>query len=413
MGESMAIELQINNSSNLRARYVSWTPSPCKIRLTDTTGLTQPVAVTLRNKPSAGGGRVVFYSSPTAAARTTLSLTLPLTGASVGFLVGGKFGKPSVADGDVTIQARAGTKVLGEVPLMVRIRKNANKLTSGERDRFVAAFATFNDRGTGRFADFRNMHTNAGSPEAHGAPGFLPWHRAYLLDLERELQAIDPSVALPYWRFDQPAPLLFTREFLGVSDVIGSVQFSPTNPLQFWKTDGVQGINRRPFFNTSTGRANVISEAQTLALGNQYALFQEMEFDPHGLAHTSFGGSISSIPTAAKDPLFFLLHANVDRLWAKWQRRFGRFDSAQAASFASNAASGGNRIGHNLPDTMWPWNGITGAPRPPTAPGGGLASSPCVSAPGPQPLVRESLDYQGVVSATSRLGFDYDDVRYV
>jgi len=32
-----------------------------------------------------------------------------------------------------------------------------------------------------------------------------------------------------------------------------------------------------------------------------------MEFNPHGNAHTSFDGSIASIPTAAKDPLFFLL----------------------------------------------------------------------------------------------------------
>ena len=248
------------------------------------------------------------------------------------------------------------------------------------------------------------------SPQAHGAPGFLPWHRAYLLDLERELQAIDPSVALPYWRFDQPAPNIFTRDFLGVSDALGTVQFSATNPLQFWRTDGVQGINRRPVLQHRRSAARRLrTEAQTLALGNQYPAFRTMEGNPHGSAHTSFGGSISSIPTAARDPLFFLLHCNVDRLWAKWQRQIGRFDPAQAASYDSNP---GNPIGHNLPDTMWPWNGITGGPRPPTAPGGAMAASPCVSAPGPQPRVRDSLDYQGSVNAVSRMGFDYDDVPF-
>ena len=30
--------------------------------------------------------------------------------------------------------------------------------------------------------------------------------------------AIDPSVALPYWRFDQSAPNVFTRDFMGESD---------------------------------------------------------------------------------------------------------------------------------------------------------------------------------------------------
>lgn len=290
---------------------------------------------------------------------------------------------------------------------MVRIRKNANRLTAGERDRFVSAFARLNNQGAGRFVDFRNMHTNAGSPEAHGAPGFLPWHRAYLLDLERELQAIDPSVALPYWRFDQPAPNLFTPAFFGVSNSLGTVQFAPNNPLQFWTTDGVQGINRRPFFSPNTQFANVISEAQTLALGSQYSVFRSLEGNPHGFAHTSFGGSISEIDTAAKDPLFFLLHANVDRLWAKWQRQFSRFNPATAASFSG---SPNNRIGHNLSDTMWPWNGITGSPRPPTAPGGALAVSPTATAPGAPPRVRDSLDFQGRINPASRMGFDYDDV---
>jgi tyrosinase len=47
------------------------------------------------------------------------------------------------------------------------------------------------------------MHTAQSIAQAHGDRGFLPWHRAYLLDLERELQGIDPQVTLPYWRFDR------------------------------------------------------------------------------------------------------------------------------------------------------------------------------------------------------------------
>jgi tyrosinase len=317
----------------------------------------------------------------------------------------------------VTIEARNGTALVGSVPVMVRVRKNANALTPGERDRFVSAFAQLNNRGAGRFVDFRDMHTALSDRDAHGGPGFLPWHRAYLLDLERELQAIDPSVSLPYWRFDQPAPNLFTREFLGVSDPIGTVQFSATNPLQFWTTDGVQGINRGPRnWNPATQPApNVFTEARTLDLGedrarnNVYRLFQAMQGNPHGTAHTSWDGFLRQIGIAAKDPLFFLLHCNVDRLWAKWQRQNGRFDPAQAASFDSNPR---NTIGHNLVDTMWPWNGITGAPRPPTAPGGAMAASPCVSAPGSRPQVRDCLDYQGSVNAVSGLGFDYDDVPF-
>jgi tyrosinase len=104
-----------------------------------------------------------------------------------------------------------------------------------------------------------------------------------------------------------------------------------------------------------------------------------------------------------------LLHCNVDRLWAKWQRQFGRFDPATASSYDSNPPS---PPGHNLPDTMWPWNGVTGGTRPPTAPGGTLASSPVATGPGPQPRVQSCLDYQGTLGGGNRMGFDYDDVRF-
>jgi tyrosinase len=406
----MNVELQINNSANPTARFVAWAPSPCRIRVTNPSGATTPtVNVQITGTSVAGGGAVVFRSTTTGPFSDSLTVPVPINGTSVPFFVAGRFGRPSVNAGDVTIEARTGTTLVGSVQVMVRVRKNANTLIPGERDRFVSAFAQLNNQGAGRFADFRDMHTAVSSPQAHGAPAFLPWHRAYLLDLERELQAIDPSVSLPYWRFDQPAPNIFTPEFLGVSDTIGTVQFSATNPLQFWRTDGVQGINRRPFFSTAAAPPGLRTEAQTLALGNRYRAFRTMEGNPHGSAHTSFGGSISSVPTAARDPLFFLLHCTVDRLWARWQRQFGRFDPAQTASYDSNP---GTPIGHNLPDTMWPWNGITGGTRPPTAPGGALAASPCVSAPGSQPQVRDCLDYQGTVNAVSRMGFDYDDAPF-
>lgn len=406
----MIVELAINNSVDARARFVSWTPSPCRIRMTNASGATgATVNVQISGKSAAGGGAVAFRKGTTGPFSNSLSLPLPTNGTAVPFFVDGKFGSPSSNNGDVTIQAAVGGTVVGSVPVMVRVRKNANALTPGERDRFVAAFAQLNNHGAGRFADFRDMHTAVSSPQAHGAPGFLPWHRAYLLDLERLLQAIDPSVSLPYWRFDKPAPNIFTLDFLGVSDPLGTVQFNPANPLRFWVTDGVQGINRRPLFSTSTAPPGLLTEAQTLALGNQYRRFRNLEGNPHGSAHVSFGGAISSIPTAAKDPLFFLLHCNVDRLWAKWQRKLGRFDPVQAASYDSNP---GNPVGHNLGDTMWPWNGITGGTRPPTAPGGPMATSPRFSAPGAKPHVRECLDYQGAVSAPAALGFDYDDVPF-
>ena len=422
----MQVELSLNNSSSPTARYLTWSPTPLRLRLTDVPPLPAPpigaaLAVTLRAERSGPtSGDLLFRATGPGAPKpaATLKVSLPRNGSSVNVLVHGRFGSPSTADQDVRIVAEAPTfGLLGALPVMVRVRKNANRLSVPERDRFIAALAQLNDRGTGRFADFRNMHVAAAQDEAHFDAAFLPWHRAYLLDLERELQALDPSVTLPYWRFDQPAPNLFTPDFLGATGATGNAEFSPSNPLQFWATDGVQGILRRarPGFDPLTAAAvNVISESATLALGNRYAAFRTLEENPHGNAHVfSFSGSISAIQTAAKDHLFFLLHCNVDLLWAKWQQQIGRYNPATASAYDSGPTPTSRRVGHNLGDSMWPWNGVTTPPRPSTAPGGALARSPVVSAPGLQPLVRHMLDFQGSVDASAQLGFAYDDVRFL
>ncbi len=415
----MRTEILINGSNAADANYIPWTPAPCQIRLADAGGLTGPVNVTLRNQDQNVGGQILFYTAIGAAGQDTLQLALPTDGSPVDIFIGGKFDRASTTDKDASIEVTevGSSTVLSITQLMVRIRKDANRLTDAERDRFIAALAILNDRGMGRFSDFRNMHTNAALDEAHGDAGFLPWHRAYLLDLERELQKIDPSVALPYWRFDVASPGVFTRDFLGETAATGPVRFSPTNPLQFWATDNTRGIRRQPRFNTNTQPASnvsgpVINEQATLRLGdgrgNLYEDFVRMEGQPHGKAHLSFSGYIFDPATAPKDPLFFLLHANVDRLWAKWQWFFRRFDITSAATYTylGNAESqGATRIGHNLQDTMWPWNLDTQTPRPSTAPGGDFPDSTIISAPGQTPAVFHMIDFQGILNRPRRSRF--------
>jgi tyrosinase len=402
----MQVEIDIPGADAKGQIFLTWAPVQAQARLVDGPGGGVPVDVTLQNAGS--GGQLVFDDARTDLDSGTLALSLPADGTAVDFWIAGEFQQPSLAYGDAVVEAvpSGGTDVLGSKAVMVRVRKNAETLTAAERDRFLTAFATLNGSGAGGFRDFRDMHLDSTSAEAHGNVGFLPWHRAYLLDLERELQAIDPSVALPYWRFDLPAPKLFTRQFIGLPNSVDRVQFTAGHPLGSWQTDGFLGITRHMEFAASAAPAGLLTESQTIALGSDYGAFSIMEGNPHGFAHTSFGGFISDIDTAAKDPLFFMLHANVDRLWAKWQWLNGRTNPADPAAFAS-----ANRVGHRLNDTMWPWNGVTGPPRPSTAPGGGLASSIVTSAPGSSPRVSSMLDFQGVVSGTV-LGFAYDDVPF-
>jgi tyrosinase len=256
----------------------------------------------------------------------------------------------------------------------------------------------------------------------------LPWHRCYLLDLERQLQGFDAQVTLPYWRFDQPAqppqppqPLqqLFSLAFMGLPNASDQVQFTPTHPFNQWWTEGTQGIWRKMGFPPATKPPGLKTEVAVIAQGsNIFTVFGEpytgtpnggIEFDPHGRAHTSFRvGWITRPATAPRDPVFFLLHANVDRLWAKWQWYYKHMSDSDANAFYNGPAVD---PGHNLGDTMWPWNGVTGGTRPDTAPGGSLVASALTSAPGPTPVVRSMIDYQAV-NGGAHLGFDYDDVPF-
>jgi len=158
-----------------------------------------------------------------------------------------------------------------------------------------------------------------------------------------------------------------------------------------------------------TGEAVIVGA--NVGYGNLRPVF---EGNPHGRAHTSFQGLVSQIDTAARDPLFFLLHANVDRLWAKWQWFQRRFDNSQASYpfRGSSTSPGATRIGHNALDTMWPWNNITGGLRPLTAPRQPMPTSPVIAAPGGTPNVRSMIDFQGQADPAKQLGFDYDDVPY-
>ena len=46
-----------------------------------------------------------------------------------------------------------------------------------------------------------------------------------------------------------------------------------------------------------------------------------LEFNPHDGVHQAIGGNMSVVALSARDPIFFLHHANVDRLWSAWNRR--------------------------------------------------------------------------------------------
>ncbi|WP_158810408.1 tyrosinase family protein [Beijerinckia sp. L45] len=405
----MAIQIDVNGTDAQGRVFLTWAPVQATIRWTGASGAAMQDVILSSTGAAAG---LVFDTLRSDRGQGTLALTLPTDGTPVSFWIAGEFQRPSVAYGDAMIEvADAATgAVLSTTPAMVRIRKNGQTLSPAERDRYLLALGSLNAKGQGAYRDFRDIHTAVADREMHGNVGFLPWHRAYVLDLERALQAIDPTVTVPYWRFDQAAPAILDRDFMGESGPAGRVLFRPGHPLDSWMTDGQSGITRGLRFPINNP-ANVISESQTMALGgpsSDYGGFDRMEGNPHGSAHVSFDGPINFPPTAVRDPLFFMLHCNIDRLWAKWQWVNRRDDPADPRAYAPPSP---NRIGHHLGDTMWPWNGVTGGVRPPTAPGGPFPGTPMTAAPGPTPKVESVFDHLATV-AGDPLGFAYDDVPF-
>jgi len=193
----------------------------------------------------------------------------------------------------------------------------------------------------------------------HGGPAFLAWHREFILRFEKALQEVDPDVALPYWKWESGNSSdtldIFTADLLGTMGLQTSGYLSETPTTQ--NPDGWiispqldQGNHGTTLLrNNSINPSSLPASAANNALDeNNFHNFRPDLEDPHGTVHMRVGGHMTRM-TSPNDPIFFLHHANIDRLWAKWQLTHPGTDNY-------NPNNTGN-VGHRLDDRMWPWDG--------------------------------------------------------
>lgn len=456
--------------------YITWAPTFSLARLS-TAGM--PATVVLTNDTPNIGGNVLFasHASPwpvnTTASAATVTLALPGDGSWVPFVIAGDPVTPGTNDKDTIIEAHlstAGGAIVGTKALMVRVRKDANTLAPSERDRFLFAWKNFRNKLGANYVQFQEMHRLASSitnDQGHVQPAFLPWHRAMLLEVERELQKIDPSVSLHYWNWDFAAPNVFAANFMGASDTsVGSFGiakpiFVASNPLNGWNTDlpfSGGELRRRGRDTTVAPAVGVFRPLSVLVTRVDYgprtsatSFSADVESRSHDPGHTwpCVTGHVRFPERSAADPLFYLLHSNIDRQWAAWQRAQSRFGivSMGVLTFPAPAHYDNNGNwndagvldwyrGAFLEDGMWPWDGTTdgGAGRGQRplnqAPGLGDPNVPnslpmVPSTPFPASVVknlwpsvatiprpRHMIDYLGRFLPQDGLGFCYDDVPY-
>jgi tyrosinase len=71
---------------------------------------------------------------------------------------------------------------------------------------------------------------------------------------------------------------------------------------------------------TPADLATIASNVSAVEADTTFAAFTSGLEAIHGAVHVWVGGNMGYIPTAPSDPIFWMHHANVDRLWWQWQQ---------------------------------------------------------------------------------------------
>jgi tyrosinase len=200
-------------------------------------------------------------------------------------------------------------------------------------------------------------HPAAGTPQAawkqaalqcwatcqHASPYFTTWHRWYLHYFERICRKMcgHPEFALPYWNYasDNGPSLQLPAQFQAAS----SDPLHP-NPLYFddrgpgyatAQATGEQNVPMNdngflPYSQVRYGPAlsatqmfpsDPASSVVTDPTDPAYSAFGfsgRLECAPHDNVHSYVGGWMQNVPSAAGDPIFFMHHCQIDRLYASW-----------------------------------------------------------------------------------------------
>ncbi len=151
---------------------------------------------------------------------------------------------------------------------------------------------------------------------------FLPWHRMYVFFLEAIMRNLTghPDFALPYWRYTQPATRSLASQFRMPGDPTWGSLYRPNRNAGTNAGSPIDsGIVPTPL-NTDS-----LNQTSYSPSGGQPGFCSQIDGNLHGSVHvlTGNGQGMGSVPWAANDPVFWMHHCNIDRMWASWNKNGG------------------------------------------------------------------------------------------
>jgi tyrosinase len=217
---------------------------------------------------------------------------------------------------------------------VLRYRKSVTSLSPSEVSALRLAISNMlsldDDRGYAYWAGIHGLPLPISC--THGTPLFLPWHRAYLYYFEQYLLDVMPegvAVSLPWWDWSTqagvPESYALTNLPDGTSNPLAAAPVSGIPDVQFREQNvpKVAQTSRTPGpTGQGQGSAGLPSVAEVSAVLNlqDFGDFTSQLEDLHNRVHVWVGGTMSEIPVAAFDPLFWAHHTMIDRVWALWQQ---------------------------------------------------------------------------------------------
>jgi hypothetical protein len=200
-------------------------------------------------------------------------------------------------------------------------RKNINCLSSDELHNLREAFAAMYQLPASNPHSFAKQASFHGGPPTaycrHGAPGFFTWHRAELKAFEDALRAVGCHIALPFWDWSS-GPTTGIPSACRNPTYVNRAGSTVPNPL-YAGPRASGGMTTRSASVSTASFGDLATSVQAAMSETSFATFQSLINGPHGSVHVRVGGDMGSVPTASYDPIFYFHHANVDRIWARWQ----------------------------------------------------------------------------------------------